>query len=62
MTFARVVRAEGHLIDTGLMSRYLGVVLEGGGRYEIRRFDVGRRRTDFSVAELEVRAPSRGRL
>jgi lysine-ketoglutarate reductase/saccharopine dehydrogenase-like protein (TIGR00300 family) len=44
------------------MSRYLGAVLEGGGRYEIRRFDVGRRRTDFSTAEIEVRAPSRPRL
>ncbi len=62
MTLARTVRAEGHLIDTGLMSRFLGVVLEGGGRYEIRRFDVGRRRTDYSVAELEVRAPTRGKL
>ncbi len=61
MHFSRV-RAEGHLIDSGLMARYLGAIVEGGGRYEIVRFDVGRTTKDFSVAEIDVRAATEGAL
>ena len=48
--------AEGHLIDSGLMSRYLDLIIENGGRYELGRFDVGRTVDDFSRAEITVRA------
>ena len=58
----RTVVAQGHLIDTGLMSRCFGVVIEGGGSYEIVRFDVGRTKDEYSVAEIEVRASSESRL
>lgn len=50
------VTADGHLIDSGLMSRFLGAIIEGGGSYEIARFDIGRTKRDFSHLELEVRA------
>ncbi len=40
------------------MSRFLGAILEGGGSYQIARFDVGATKNDFSVAELDVSAPS----
>jgi len=49
------VRAEGHLIDTGILSRAFGVIIEGGATYEIVRFDVGKTKSAFSTAELEVR-------
>jgi lysine-ketoglutarate reductase/saccharopine dehydrogenase-like protein (TIGR00300 family) len=58
----RKVRAEGHLIDSGLLSRFLDLVVEGGGTYQILRFDVGRTVTDFSRLELVVEAPDRDRL
>lgn len=58
----QLVRAEGHLIDTGLMARFLAVVIEGGGTYRIARFDVGRTKRDYSELELEVRARDAGRL
>ncbi len=50
------VSAHGHLIDTGILSRAFGVILEAGGTYEILRFDVGRTKTDFSTVQLDVRA------
>lgn len=53
----RRVIAEGHLIDTGLMSRYLDVVVENGGSYELVRFDIGRTVSDFSRMEMSVSAP-----
>ncbi len=58
MVNRRRVRAVGHLIDTGLMSRYLGIILDGGGRYEIKEFEVGRTPTEFSRLDLEVSAPN----
>ena len=54
--------ATGHLIDSGLMSRYLRVVVENGGSYDLHRFDIGRTVQDFSTVELTVRAPDAARF
>jgi lysine-ketoglutarate reductase/saccharopine dehydrogenase-like protein (TIGR00300 family) len=56
MTPTKRFVAEGHLIDSGLLSKCLDVVLEGGGAYEIVKFDVGRTVDDFSHLELVVSA------
>lgn len=58
----RLLVAEGHLIDTGLMSRYLDVVIENGGRYELLKFDIGRTLSDYSKVEMSVSAPDPGQL
>src|SRR5678816_4061236 len=57
MQNGRKLISEGHLIDTGLMSKYLDVVLENGGSYELIRFDIGRTVSDFSRVEMMVTAP-----
>ena len=54
--------ASGHLIDSGLMSRYLDAVLDGGGTYDIVKMDVGHTPDDESRLELKVRAASREAL
>ena len=54
--------AEGHLIDTGLMSKYLGIVVENGGTYELLSFDIGRTIRDHSRLEMSVTAPDKGQL
>jgi len=46
--------AEGHLIDTGLMSRFLDLIVENGASYELRHFDIGRRVEDFSKLQFTV--------
>ncbi|MCZ6695445.1 MAG: TIGR00300 family protein [Acidobacteria bacterium] len=48
--------ATGHLIDSGLMSRFLSVVVENGGSYDLHRFDIGRTVQDFSTVEFTVKA------
>jgi lysine-ketoglutarate reductase/saccharopine dehydrogenase-like protein (TIGR00300 family) len=58
----RRLMAEGHLIDSGLLSKYLDVVLENGGRYELVRFDIGRTVSDFSRVEMSVTAEDEERL
>ena len=55
-TARQILVADGHLIDSGLMSRYLDMVLEGGGTYEILEMRIGRTPTDASHLELSVSA------
>ncbi len=52
----RTLEASGHLIDSGLMSKYLDVVIENGGSYELHRFDIGKTVRDFSTVEFSVSA------
>jgi arginine dihydrolase len=58
----RTVTADGHLIDSGLMSRYLDLVLEGGGTYEVVKMDIGRTPEDSSHLELAVTAGTEASL
>ena len=62
MTLSRRLVAEGHLIDSGLMSKYLAIVVENGGTYELLRFDIGRTVHDFSRVEMTVAADGAERL
>ena len=58
----RRLEATGHLIDSGLMSKYLNVVVENGGSYTLHRFDIGRTVGDFSTVEFSVTAPDAKKL
>jgi lysine-ketoglutarate reductase/saccharopine dehydrogenase-like protein (TIGR00300 family) len=58
----RRLKASGHLIDSGLMSKYLNVVVENGGSYDLQRFDIGRTVSDFSTVEFTVTAPDQRKL
>src|SRR5206468_13001578 len=54
--------ASGHLIDSGLMSKYLNVIVENGGSSELHRFDIGKTVRDFSTVTFSVSAPDPRRL
>jgi lysine-ketoglutarate reductase/saccharopine dehydrogenase-like protein (TIGR00300 family) len=54
--------ASGHLIDSGMMSRYLNAVVENGGSYELHRFDIGRTVKHFSTVEFSVTATDPAKL
>ncbi len=58
----RLVRVQGHLLDSGLMNRMLDCITEGGGSFEIEGFQPGLRHDQGSLAELRVVAPSPVRL
>ena len=58
----RRLTASGHLIDSGLMSRYLDVVVEDGGSYELHKFDIGATVRDVSTVEFSVSAPTAEKL
>ena len=54
---SRVVRMEGHLLDSGNLSRALDLIVEGGGSFQVLNFQLGMQRQSTSSAEVKVSAP-----
>ena len=53
-----IVEAEGHLVDSGLLSQIFDKVIARGGAFEVVRFDLGQTNEAFSRLTLKVTAPS----
>ena len=56
------VRIEGHLIDSGIMSKVMDAIIAMGGEFESLSFEVGRTNDDVSVSVLRVRAETQAQL
>ena len=48
------VLLEGHLIDSNILSRIMGNVMELGGDFEFLTLDIGRQNTDPSRVRMRV--------
>ena len=55
---AAVVAAEGHLIDSQLLTAIFDVVIERGAAFEVLHFDIGRTNEEFSRLTLRISADS----
>jgi lysine-ketoglutarate reductase/saccharopine dehydrogenase-like protein (TIGR00300 family) len=58
MEYAEIVEAEGHLVDSQILSRVMDRVIECGAVYEVMDFRLGRTNDQFSQLRLRVVAPS----
>jgi lysine-ketoglutarate reductase/saccharopine dehydrogenase-like protein (TIGR00300 family) len=56
---SRVVRMEGHLLDAGLINQALDLIVEGGGSFQVLKFNLGEQRQSTSAADVKVTAPDR---
>jgi lysine-ketoglutarate reductase/saccharopine dehydrogenase-like protein (TIGR00300 family) len=54
--------AEGHIIDSGLLTRMLNLIVDAGADYEIIAFSMGKVRTDTSRLEIEVKCGTEAQL
>ena len=54
---SETVHLDGHIIDSGTLSKVLDLILLHGGDYEITTFQIGTTREAASHAEIVVRAP-----
>lgn len=54
--------AEGHIIDSGLLTRMLNLIVDAGADYEITAFSMGKVRTDTSRLEIEVKCGAEAQL
>ena len=57
--FTEIVEAEGHLVDSQILSKIFDRVIECGAEFEVVRFDLGRTNKDFSHVQLKIIAPRR---
>ena len=57
MSVSDTIEAEGHLIDSGLLSAIFDKIIEVKGSYEILTFDIGRTNDDASRIEMRVTRP-----
>jgi lysine-ketoglutarate reductase/saccharopine dehydrogenase-like protein (TIGR00300 family) len=52
-----IVEMEGHLIDSDILRRAFGRIVEEGGQFEVIEFRVGKTNADPSFCRLSVKAP-----
>jgi len=62
MEASREIELEGHIIDSGIMTRIFDKIMDMGGNFEILVFDVGKKKTDPSYARLKVNAANDEKL
>ncbi|MBP7120542.1 MAG: TIGR00300 family protein [Methanolinea sp.] len=62
MQVSREVELEGHIIDSGIMTRVFDRIMDMGGNFEIIVFNVGKRKSDPSYAHLRVNAETEEQL
>ncbi|WP_331234430.1 ornithine cyclodeaminase, nickel-pincer nucleotide-dependent [Natronorarus salvus] len=62
MTATSTVELQGHIIDSGMMGRCFGIVMDMGGSFEIEAFEIGRRKDEETYARMAVTAETEGEL
>ncbi|HVC20578.1 MAG TPA: TIGR00300 family protein [Vicinamibacterales bacterium] len=55
---SEVVEAEGHLVDSELLTLIFDTVIKSGARFDVQQFDIGRTNEDFSHLRMKVTAPT----
>jgi lysine-ketoglutarate reductase/saccharopine dehydrogenase-like protein (TIGR00300 family) len=58
MEASREIELEGHIIDSGIMTKIFDKIMDMGGNFEILIFNIGKKKTDPSYARLRVNASS----
>src|SRR5262245_5125394 len=59
MNYVEIVEAEGHLVDSQILSNIMDRVIECGAVYEVIEFKLGRTNDEFSQLQMRVLAPTR---
>jgi lysine-ketoglutarate reductase/saccharopine dehydrogenase-like protein (TIGR00300 family) len=59
MNHVEIVEAEGHLVDSQILSNIMDRVIECGAVYEVIDFKLGRTNDEFSQLQMRIVAPTR---
>jgi lysine-ketoglutarate reductase/saccharopine dehydrogenase-like protein (TIGR00300 family) len=59
---SRVVEMSGHLLDSGIVSRALDLIVENGGSFQVLDFKLGVQKNSTSNAQIRVSAPSHAKM
>ncbi len=58
MSYSEIVEAEGHLVDSQILSKIMDRVIECGAAFEVVDFNLGRTNEEFSHLRMRVVAPT----
>lgn len=56
--FSEEITLEGHIIDSGILSKVWGTVMDLGGEFDLQEIRVGRHKTETSFARMKISATS----
>jgi lysine-ketoglutarate reductase/saccharopine dehydrogenase-like protein (TIGR00300 family) len=62
MPATRTVELEGHIIDSGMMQRCFGLVMDMDGAFEVEEFRIGRHKDEESYCRMAVTADDEDQL
>ena len=62
METSREIELEGHIIDSGIMTKVFDKVLDMGGNFEVLSFEIGKKKQDVSYARLLISALDQAQL
>ena len=54
----RNIELSGHIIDSSILTKTMGIIMDKGGEFNILDIEVGRKKSDTSWAKIEVSADS----
>jgi lysine-ketoglutarate reductase/saccharopine dehydrogenase-like protein (TIGR00300 family) len=54
--YSEIIQADGHLVDSQILSKIFDRVIASGSEFEVVRFDLGKTNEDFSHLELRISA------
>jgi lysine-ketoglutarate reductase/saccharopine dehydrogenase-like protein (TIGR00300 family) len=60
--YSEEITLEGHIIDSGILSKVWGTVMDLGGEFELQEIRVGRRKDETSFARMKISADSDAQL
>ncbi len=60
--FSEEISLEGHIIDSGILSKVWGTVMDLGGEFDLQEIRVGRRKDETSFARMKISAESDAQL
>lgn len=60
--YSEEITLEGHIIDSGILSKVWGTVMDLGGEFDLQEIRVGRRKEETSFARMKISAGSDAQL
>ncbi len=60
--FSEEITLEGHIIDSGILSKVWGTVMDLGGEFDLQEIRVGRSKNETSFARMKISASSDAQL
>ena len=60
--FKEEITLEGHIIDSGILAKVWGAVMDLGGNFDLQEIRVGRSKNETSFARMQISAPTDAQL